>query len=66
MMLGRVSFSNETTSYLFIPYWHLIVLVFSVLRDCKKNSKLKIPQINIVAKFDTYIVHIENSNHGRK
>ena len=41
--------------------------VFSVLRDCKKKfSKLKILQINILAKFDTHIVHIENSNRGRK
>ena len=67
MMYGRVSFSNETTSYLSIPYWHLISWVLSVLCDCKKKfSKLKIPQINILAKFDTHLVHIENSNHGRQ
>ena len=41
--------------------------VLNVLRDRKKKkSKLNIPQINILAKFDTHIVHIENSNNGTK
>ena len=61
-LIIRVSFSNETTCYLYKPYWHFIRDFFFL--QSRKTLKTRI--INILKKFDTHMVYMLNSNQGRK